>query len=300
MTDLLPAPSHPNALGAEQSGRERRGYAFMAGASLCFAVMGACVKIASESLPFQEVTFFRAFGGLVLIGAWMLARRLSFAANDKALLVWRGVMGWAALSAFFYAIAHMHLADAVLLNYTSPFFTALFAAFFLGERLTWRTGLCLAAASLGVALVVGPKGGFWNLGAVAGLLSAVFAALAYVAVKRATANNSPWAIVLYFSMVASLLTLPWMIGDFHVPTPREWLLLSGVAAAATVAQVLMTYGYQLARASTASIVSLFTPLFAAVLGFVVFHHVPTWGTFVGGALILGAGLALALRPPSAS
>lgn len=268
----------------------------MVGSSLCFAVMGALVKLASETLPFQEVTFFRAFGGLVLIAAWMLLRRLSFAANDKGLLVWRGVMGWAALTAYFYAIAHLYLADAVLLNYTSPFFTALLAAFFLKERLTARTSLCLAAAIGGVALVVGPKGGFWNIGALAGLGSALFAALAYVAVKRATANNSPWAIVLYFSLVASLLTLPWLVRDYHAPTPHEWLLLAGVAASATVAQVLMTYGYQLARASTASIVSLFTPLFAALLGFACFQDVPTWGTFAGGALLLGAGLALATRP----
>lgn len=296
MTDLSPTANPPTPLAVDQSSRERHGYAFMLGSSLCFAVMGALVKVASETLPIEEVTFFRAFGGLVLIAGWMVARRMSFAANDKGLLVWRGVMGWAALTAYFYAIAHLYLADAVLLNYTSPFFTALFAAFLLGERLNWRTGACLAAAIGGVALVVGPKGGFWNLGAVAGLGSAVFAAFAYVAVKRATANNSPWSIVLYFSVVASVLTLPWLLRTYHAPTPTEWLLLAGVAVSATVAQVLMTYGYQLARASTASIVSLFTPLFAAVLGVAIFQHVPTWGTWAGGALLLGAGITLARKP----
>lgn len=295
MADLSPSAIPSTPVTSDQSLDERRGYAFMVGSSLCFAVMGALVKVTSETLPIAEVTFFRAFGGLVLIAGWMLVNRLSFAAQDKGLLVWRGVMGWAALTAYFYAIAHLYLADAVLLNYTSPFFTALFAAVFLGERLNWRTSACLAAAIGGVALVVGPKGGFWNLGAVAGLGSAVFAALAYVAVKRATANNSPWSIVLYFSLVASVLTLPWMLRDYHAPTPMEWLLLVGVAGSATVAQVLMTYGYQLARASTASIVSLFTPLFAALLGMAVFQDLPTWGTWAGGALILGAGIALARR-----
>lgn len=292
MIDVLSAAPAPSALSTERRRQERRGYAFMLGSSLGFAIMGALVKLTSETLPYQEVTFFRAFGGLVFIAAWMLARRLSFSANDKGLLVWRGVMGWAALTAFFYAIAHLYLADAVLLNYTSPFFTAVFAALFLGERLTVRTGLSLAVALAGVALVVAPKGGFWNLGAVAGLGSALFAALAYVAVKRATANNSPWAIVLYFSLVASALTLPWMMRDFQAPTLREGLLLVGVAASATIAQLLMTYGYQLARASTASILSLFTPLFAAILGFAWFHHVPTLGTWAGGALILAAGMLL--------
>ncbi|HEY9857734.1 MAG TPA: DMT family transporter [Stenomitos sp.] len=296
MTDLSSATSPQKALPTDQARKERRGYGFMVGSSLSFAVMGALVKVASETLPFQEVTFFRAFGGLVFIGAWMLIRRLSFQANDKGLLIWRGVMGWAALTAYFYAIAHMYLADAVLLNYTSSFFTALLAAVFLGERLTTRTVLCLATALGGVALVVGPKGGFWNLGALAGLGSALCAAFAYVAVKRATANNSPWAIVLYFSLVASVLTLPWLLRDYHAPSPNEWLLLVGLAASATVAQLLMTYGYQLARASTASVVTLSTPLFSAALAYACFQLVPTWGTWLGGALILGAGVVLATRP----
>lgn len=294
MTDLLLVPAPADATDRAHS--ERRGYAFMLGSSLSFALMGALVKVASDSLPVEEVTFFRAFGGLVFVAGGMVLGQVSFQARDKGLLVWRGVMGWAALTAYFYAIAHLYLADAVLLNYTSPFFTALFAAFFLGERLNARTMASLMAALAGVALVVGPKGGFWNLGAVSGLGSAVSASLAYVAVKRAAARNTPWAIVLYFSLVASALTLPWMVRVYHAPTAREWLLLVGVAASATVAQLLMTFGYQLARASTASIVSLFTPLFAAVLGFACFQHVPTWGTWAGGALILGAGLVLATRP----
>lgn len=295
MTDLLTTIPHPQDPTTDRLRAERRGYAFMVGSSVCFALMGGFVKLLSERMPFQEISFFRAFGGALLIGAWMLIRRLSFAANDKGLLVWRGVMGWAALTAYFYAIAHMYLADAVLLNYTSPFFTAVLAALFLKERLTARMGLSLAVALGGVALVVGPKGGFWNLGALAGIGSALCAGFAYVAVKRATSNNSPWAIVLYFSVVASVLTVPWLGRDFQIPTTHEWLLLVGLAASATVAQVLMTYSYQLARASTASIVSLSTPLFAALLGIVTFHHVPSWGTWLGGVLILGAGTALA-RP----
>lgn len=271
---------------------ERKGYAFMLGSSLCFAIMGAFVKQASTTLPFLEVSFFRAFGGLLMIAGWMALSKESFAARDKGILIWRGVLGWAALTTFFFGISTLYLADAVLLNYTSPFFTAILATFVLGERLTRPSVIALLLASAGVALVVGPKGGFLHWEALVALSSGFFAALAYVAVKRATARNTPWIIVLYFSAVASALTLPLMLPVFRAPSPLEWGLLAGVSVSATVAQVFMTLGYKHARATTASIVSLFTPFIAALLGIVFFHDVPTWATWLGGGLILAAGLLL--------
>lgn len=271
---------------------ERRGYGFMLGSSVCFAVMGAFVKQASGTLPFLEVSFFRSFGGLLLIAAWMKLTGHPFGARDKAILVWRGVLGWAALTAFFFGLSTLYLADAVLLNYTSPFFTAILATFVLGERLTRPSVLALLLASAGVVFVIGPKGGLLHWEALVALSSGFFAALAYVAVKRATARNSPWVIVLYFSAVASLLTLPLMAPGYRAPSLVEWGWLAGVALSATVAQVFMTLGYKYARATTASIVSLFTPFIAALLGIVFFHDVPTWATWLGGALILAAGALL--------
>lgn len=275
---------------------ERLGYAFMVGSSLSFGVMGLLVKLASEALPFYEVSFFRAFGGLLLTVTAMAILRLPAQAREPHLLILRGVWGWAALTTYFLAISGLHLADAVLLNYTSPFFTALLAAALLGERLTARTLACLAAATGGVALVVGPTGGFWNWHALAAIGSALLAALAYVTVKKANAANPPWVIVAWFSAVASLLTLPFLWHRYVAPDPRGWALLAGAAVTGTLAQVLMTYGYKHARASTASVISLTTPLIAALLGIGVLGQAPTWGTLAGGTLIIAAGVALALAP----
>lgn len=295
----MPEALAPSAPPPAPASDERRGYAFMVASSLSFGVMGLLVKLAAETLPFYEISFFRAFGGLVFTVAAIALFRLPYQAREPRLLVLRGVYGWGALTSYFLAIAGLHLADAVLLNYTSPFFTALLAALMLGERITRRTVACLVAASLGVALVVGPAGGFWNWYALAALGSALLAALAYVTVKKANAANPPWVIVAWFSAVASLLTLPFLIWNYVPPSPAAWWLLAGAAATGTLAQLLMTYGYKYARASTASVISLATPLIAALLGIGVLGQPPTWGTLAGGALIIAAGVALALAPAPA-
>ena len=275
---------------------ERLGYLFMVASSLSFAVMGVLVKLASATLPFYEVSFFRAFGGFLLTVGAIAVLRLPATAREPRLLVLRGFYGWAALTTYFLAISGLHLADAVLLNYTSPFFTALLAALVLGERITARTVACLVAATAGVALVVGPTGGFWNWYALVALGSAFLAASAYVTIKKANAANPPWVIVAWFSAVASLLTLPFLLYRWVPPTPEGWALLAGAAVTGTLAQVLMTYGYKHARASTASVISLTTPLLAAGLGIGVLGQPPTWGTLAGGALIIAAGVALAMAP----
>lgn len=278
---------------------ERRGYAFMVGSSLCFAAMGVLVKLSTETLPFHEVSFFRSLGGFVLTAGAMAAAGIPFAMRDPGVLVWRGVVGWASLMSYFLAIATLHLADAVLLNYTSPFFTALLAALWLGERITRRTALCLVGATVGVAFVVGPQGAFWHWGTLAALGSAFFAGLAYIAVKQANATHSPWVIAATFQLVATFLTLPFLVLDYHAPSPQAWWLLAGVAVFGTVAQLLMTYGYRYARASTASVITLFTPLMAAGLSMVFFGAVPSWGTWAGAALIIASGAWLATAPMGA-
>jgi len=264
----------------------------MVASSLCFAAMGVFVKLAAARLPFYEVAFFRACGGGLLVVLAMLALRQPFHMDRPGVLVWRGVLGWGALSTYFLAISRLPLGDAVLLNYTSPFFTALLAAAMLGEPFTARTLGCLLVATLGVAAVVGPTGAFLNAGAAAAVLSAFLAAWAYVTVKRAAATNAPAVIVVVFSGVASLLCLPFMAWRFVAPAGSEWAWLAAAAGFGTVAQTFMTYGYRLAPASTASGLTLITPLAAAVLGILCLGAVPTPGLLLGGALIVGAGVVL--------
>jgi drug/metabolite transporter (DMT)-like permease len=272
---------------------EALGLACMVASSALFALMGLCVKLAGQSLPVEQITLVRAAGGLLVTTAMILVRPPGHPPRQVPWLLARGALGWAALVCYFQAIARLSLADAVFLNYTSPFFTAILAGWLLRERITPGMRLALVLGLGGVAVLVHPGGGLFQPGIVLGLGSGVLAAGAYVAVKRATAENDPLTIVWFFSLVATVLSVPLAWTHLERPSPSGWLAMGGVALTATVAQVLMTHGYRMARATPASIVSLFTPLFAALLGIVVFGDVPGWGTWIGGSLIVVAGILLA-------
>ena len=272
---------------------EHLGLLCMLASSACFAFMGLFVKIAGRTLPIEEITLVRAGGGLLVASAMACWQPPESPPRQVTWLVARGVLGWSALVCYFQAIARLPLADAVFLNYTSPFFTALLASWVLRERLTRPMALALVLALFGVFILVHPGGGGVKSGVWLGIASGMLAAGAYVAVKRATAHNDPITIVWFFSLVATVLSAPLAWQNWVAPTLAEGLMMASVAISATVAQLLMTHGYRLARATPASIVSLFTPLFAAVLGILCFGDAPGWATWVGGALIVGSGALLA-------
>lgn len=112
-------------------------------ASFTFSVMNALVKEASATLPAAEIVFFRSSIGTLLIYLLMRQAGVALSRQGVPMLLVRGVMGALYLVCYFYAIAHIPLADASILAHMSPFFVILFSALFLGERIPGRSiGCC--------------------------------------------------------------------------------------------------------------------------------------------------------------
>jgi drug/metabolite transporter (DMT)-like permease len=105
-------------------------------AAFFFSVMSLLVKLVGARLPSQEVVFVRAAVSLVVAYGLLRRARPGNWGRRKGLLVVRGLLGFAALSCFFYAVIHLPLADATVIQYTNPVFTA-----WLGWWLTRRQPL---------------------------------------------------------------------------------------------------------------------------------------------------------------
>ena len=107
----------------------------MVKASFAFSLMALGVKLVSRTLPSLEAVFFRSLIGTIMIVAVMKAKGVSLWGRKKGLMILRGLSGFVALSLHFYTIEHLPLGTAVMLNYTSPIFVAVFAVLFLKERI---------------------------------------------------------------------------------------------------------------------------------------------------------------------
>ena len=274
----------------------------MLGSAVGFSVMSLFVKLAGERLPSQELVLARAAVTLVLSWAMLKRAGVSPWGTRRGLLLLRGLLGFCGLSCFYYAVTALPLAEATVIQYTHPVFTTLLAFFVLKEAISSRLVWSLILGFTGVVLVTRPdvtglSGGLDPFAAGVALLGALFAAAAYVIVRKLSKTEHTHVIIFYFPLIAVPLSIPPLIPVAVWPTPLEWLLLLLVGVSTQVGQVCLTRGLKLMPAGQATAVSYMQIVFAAAIGIGFFDELPSAWTWAGSALIL-VGTLLAGRKSS--
>jgi drug/metabolite transporter (DMT)-like permease len=263
--------------------------AWMVVSGLSFALMGAMVKLAGDvALPAK--VFFRNLVTLGITGtvAWRLGQNPLAPTPHWQRLLLRSLCGLGGVLLYFLALGRMNLADASLLNKTSPFFVTIFAVLLLKEQFNRALVPALLAAFVGAVLVIKPRFDYAMLPALAGFGSGMFAGMAYALVRSLKGRESPNRIILTFSLVSCLAMLPFLIAAPPQPTTAQWLALLGTGVFGAGGQYGLTYAYHHARASRISVFTYLHVLFAVVLGLLLFGERPDLASLIGGALIVGA------------
>ncbi|MDK9705955.1 MAG: DMT family transporter [Desulforhopalus sp.] len=263
-------------------------------ASLMFACMGVCVKLASGRFSAAEIIFYRGFISLLLVAAWMSWRRLSPRTPHLRTHVSRSLAGTVSLFAYFLAITMIPLATAVTLNYTSPLFLALLLVFWVGQPSRRGMYVALGTGFLGIVLLLKPtfNPAQW-LGGVLGLASGMIAAIAYLNVRKLGELGEPeWRTVFWFSAVTSLVGLPWLLIDGSLAHDLTgWLLVIGVGAFGATAQLCMTAAYKLGETLTIANLAYCTVVFASLFGMILWNENLSPAAWLGISLIVGSGVA---------
>ncbi len=271
-----------------KSRQKQKGILAILCAAFCFALMTAFVRLAGD-LPSVQKSFFRNLVAL-LFAAGVLLRteeRFRFHKENLAPLLLRAAFGTVGILGNFYAVDHLLLSDASMLNKLSPFFAILFSYLLLKEKMRPFQIMAVIGAFIGSLFIVKPSGqGLFSLGAAAGLLGGLGAGAAYtfVRVLGQRGERKPF-IVFFFSAFSCLVTLPFLLIDFHPMQPIQlfYLLLAGLAAAG--GQLSITTAYSLAPAKEISVYDYTQVIFAAILGFLLFDQVPDIYSLIGYGII---------------
>lgn len=273
-------------------------------ASFLFAIMGAFAKDLSTSMSSLEVVFFRNVFGVLLIGATLFKTPLVQKGGRPFLLFFRGLMGFLALLAFFYNIAHISLADAMTFSKTSPIFTAFFAYLFLKEKMGIYGWIALFIGFAGIVLITQPEGILFKKTDLLGIFSGVGAALAYTSVRELRNYYDTRAIVLSFMSVGtagpllllllgpyvSMQELDFIFAEFTIPQGRAWISILGLGLFATMAQIYMTKAYGVTQAGIVGAASYSNIVFAIIIGLFMGDALPNITTSFGILAIFLAGL----------
>lgn len=271
----------------------QRGALWMLLASVCFSLMGALVKLGSAHFSTPELVFYRSFVSLLFVYAMIVWRGQSVRTPYLKVHLLRSLSGTASLLMSFYAVTHLPLAAATTLTYTSSIFLAVLTVVVFKRRPPASLVLAVVLGFVGVLGLLRPSFTAGTLGAaLIGLGSGLLAAVAYLNIKELGKLGEPgWRVVFYFTLTASVIAAVGMLfDDFHALTGRSALILIGIGATATVAQLALTRAYGQGRTLVVASFAYSTVVFSALLGLVLWQDLLAPVAWLGIGLVVASGV----------
>ena len=280
-----------------------RGIALKITSVILFVIMSSLIK-AADSVPTGEAVFFRSFFALPVIIGWLLWRgdmATGLRAKKPSLHVLRGIVGVSAMGFNFAALTLLPLPEVTALGYAAPLLTVIFGAILLGEQVRLFRLSAVAMGIFGVGLVMWPlltvseMNDTVLLGIGFVMASAVLRALVQIHIRRMVQTEQTSAIVFYFTMTSTVLSMMTIPFGWVMPSGPETLMLIAAGLIGGVAQICITSAYRGAEAGLLAPFDYASILFAILIGYVVFAEVPTALMLLGSAVVISSGVAIILR-----
>jgi drug/metabolite transporter (DMT)-like permease len=273
------------------------GIRYMILSALGFALMSACVKyVSTYGIPVFEIVAARALVSLIISYLDVKRKRISVWGNNRPLLLVRGTVGTLALMCVYYSVTTLPLAEATILQYVHPVFTALLGVLFLKERVQSSTMVCIAFCLAGLMVMVQPSMSSsvaYDLplfSVMTALIGAMGSSIAYVIVRKLSQTEDSSVIIFYFPLVALPTSVFLMWDEFVWPSLYLTLVLVLVGVFTQVGQYGLTKAMQTQAAGKASAYSYIQIVFSALLGVWLFNEIPSFWTYLGGGLIVTGAL----------
>ena len=302
----MTAPS-PETTPVPYRGGPLRGITLKVISVCCFVVMATLLK-ATQTIPAGELVFFRCFFAILPVLAWLVWRgkvRAALQTANPLGHVVRAVIGTASMGLGFFALTRLPLPEATAIGYAAPLLIVVFSALLLKERVHVFRWTAVILGLFGVVIILWPRltlfsggqvpGSNEAIGAMAALGGAILTAFAMMQVRKLTRTERTEAIVVYFFISASIMSLATIPFGWDMPTPAQAALLIGAGFFGGIGQLLLTSCYRYADMSVIAPFEYVSLLLTLVIGFAVFGDMPTLAMVLGAVIIVSSGIAVILR-----
>lgn len=297
----------PAANPAQYRGGPLRGIILKVSSVGCFVIMATLLK-ATATIPVGELVFFRCFFAFVPILCWLLWRgqlRSALHTKNPTGHIVRAFVGVMSMGLGFFALTRLPLPEATALGYAAPLLIVVFSALLLKERVHVFRWTAVTVGLFGVLIILWPRltlfsgaqamGDEETVGAIAAAAAAVATAIAMMQVRKMTRTERTEAIVVYFFISATVLSLATIPFGWVMPTTEQAMLMIGAGFAGGIGQLLLTSCYRYADMSVIAPFEYVSLLLTLIVGFAVFGDVPTVTMVVGALIIVASGIAVILR-----
>ena len=269
-----------------------KGIKFLIGSGFAFSLMSVCVKATGGRIPVSELVFSRATISIIITRFLLYKNNINPWGHQKRLLFIRGLLGTAALFCIFKSLTILPIATATIIQYIYPTFTVICALIFLKETILRRIVYSVIIGWIGIILVCQPelttniniKGKIISI--TIALLGALMTSLAYICVRKLSAQENSLVIIYYFPLVSIPFSIPFIIKDFVLPNGTEWIWILGIGVFTQIGQLCITEGLRLIPAGQATSLNYSQVIFSSLLGVLIFKEAITSTIFLGGICVL--------------
>lgn len=265
-----------------------------------FAGMTVCIKLLGPGIPAGQTLFVRGLISVLVLAliAWGTEGLHLLKTSNWRSHALRSLSGTVSMFCLFTALTMIPLADLTAISFTAPMFLTVLAMVFLGERIHRFRWTALGIGFVGVLIMIGPHlsfAGGASAGVLIALVNAVFSAIAMMFLRSMSGHEHAITITFYFSLTFMACTALTALLGWPMPTPAQWLLMILAGLFGVVGQLLMTYAYRYAEASTIAPLDYSNMILAVVLGYAFFDEIPSLSVWIGSPLIVAAGLIILWR-----
>ena len=288
----------------DSSAKPALGIALKLSAIFLFTCMSAIIKATADDVPAGEAVFFRSLFAIPVILIWLAQRgQLSVGLKTKNPMghVWRGVLGTSAMALTFSGLGLLPLPEVTAIGFATPIFTVILAAIMLGERIRLFRVSAVLVGLIGVIIILWPRFGgtemdkMATLGAMLILGATMLRSLVQIHLRQLAQTEHTAAIVFYFSVTATMLSLLTAPFGWTVPDANTTGLLISAGVIGGIAQIFITSSYRFGTVSMLAPFEYTSMLFAIILGYFVFDELPTALMLTGSSLVIIAGAIVIWR-----
>ena len=293
-----------------------KGILFILTGMALFSIQDSLIKYIFEDTALYELYFGRTLTALILLALYLkiTSQKLVMKTYYPLLTTVRVICFFFGFSFFYISLTYMSLAMANALFFSSPFFISILAIVFLGEKVGIRRWLAITVGFLGVYIVLNPNFENFDYTKLAPVACALFYAISMTITKITSDKDSVFSQMFHLyigaigiSIIFFIFTGKGQFNTFSNPTLqfilREWftnptfswpfIIIMGLVASLSFYFVFSAYSI-----ASPSVVSLFEYsliIWAIIIGYLLFNDIPTVRTFIGVALIIGAGVYIYIR-----
>jgi len=256
----------------------------------------AIVRHIGQDLPPVEAAFLRYLTGTMLLMPLFVRQRFAqFKTQHPFKHILRGTLQGIGVLLWFYAMAHIQIAEVLALNFIAPIFVTIGAVIFLGERLHLRRIIAVLVSFVGVLFILRPGIVTINEGAIAMLIAAPIFAIARILTKKLSEIDSASTVVAYLNVCSMVVIVIPALFVWQTPSPLEFAWMAIAALFAIFSNICLVRGYRLIDLGISQPVEFLQLIWGTLIGFYLFGEEPSLFIFVGGGIVIASATYIARR-----